>query len=52
MLAATVEGRIRPTGIILRAGRIIHSHNMRTADGPMKDLEAIARDLTRGRSST
>ncbi|BBK34016.1 microcystin degradation protein MlrC [Stella humosa] len=48
MLAATVEGRIRPTGIILRAGRIIHSHNMRTADGPMKDLEAIARDLTRG----
>lgn len=48
MLAATVEGRLKPTGIILRAGRIIHSHNMRTADGPMKDLEAIARDLTTG----
>ncbi|BBK44941.1 microcystinase C [Allostella vacuolata] len=47
MLVATVERRIRPVGILLRAGRIIHSHNMRTADGPMKDLEEIARDLTR-----
>ncbi|WP_374445875.1 M81 family metallopeptidase, partial [Stella sp.] len=48
LLVATVEGRLRPTGVLLRAGRIIHSHNMRTAEGPMKDLEAIARDLTRG----
>ena len=48
LLVATVEKRIRPVGVLLRAGRIIHSHNMRTADGPMKDLEEVARDLTRG----
>ncbi len=48
MLVATVEKRIRPVGVLRRVRRIIHSHNMRTADGPMKDLEEIARDLTRG----
>jgi microcystin degradation protein MlrC len=48
MLVATVEKRIRPVGVVRRVNRIIHSHNMRTADGPMKDLEEIARDLTRG----
>ncbi|MGE0717987.1 MAG: M81 family metallopeptidase [Alphaproteobacteria bacterium] len=48
MLVDTVDGRIRPIGVLARPGRILHSHNMRTGDGPMKELEEIARDLTRG----
>lgn len=41
-----VEGRLRPVGRLVRAGHIIHSFNMRTSDGPMMELEAIARSLS------
>ncbi|MCC7272594.1 MAG: M81 family metallopeptidase [Alphaproteobacteria bacterium] len=47
LLVDTVEGRIRPCGVLARPGRILHSHNMRTSDGPMRELEEIARDLCR-----
>jgi microcystin degradation protein MlrC len=47
LLVATVEGRIRPVGALARPGCILHSFNMRTTDGPMKEIEAIARAHTR-----
>lgn len=47
LLAATVEGRIRPVGALARPGCILHSFNMRTTDGPMKEIEAIARAQTK-----
>lgn len=43
LLVETVEGRIRPVGALARPGCILHSFNMRTTDGPMKEIEAIAR---------
>lgn len=43
MLEATVAGRLRPVGRLVRPGCILHSFNMRTTDGPMMELEAIAR---------
>ncbi len=42
MLVDTVEGRIKPVGAVARPGCILHSHNMRTTDGPMKELEEFA----------
>jgi microcystin degradation protein MlrC len=42
MLVATVAGRIRPVGALARPGCVLHSFNMRTSDGPMKELEEIA----------
>lgn len=42
LLAQTVEGRIKPVGAVARPGRILHSFNMRTSDGPMKELEEFA----------
>jgi microcystin degradation protein MlrC len=47
LLIATVEGRIKPVGALARPGCILHSFNMRTTDGPMKELEAIARAHTK-----
>jgi microcystin degradation protein MlrC len=47
LLVATVEGRIRPVGALARPGCILHSFNMRTTDGPMKKIEAIARAHTK-----
>jgi microcystin degradation protein MlrC len=47
MLLATVEGRIRPVGALARPGCVLHSFNMRTGDGPMKELEEIALARTR-----
>jgi len=47
LLVATVEGRIRPVGALARPGRILHSFNMRTTDGPMKEIEEIARAYTK-----
>ncbi|MBM3492293.1 MAG: M81 family metallopeptidase [Alphaproteobacteria bacterium] len=44
-LVEIVDGRLRPVGCLARAGHIIHSFNMRTSDGPMMELEAIARSL-------
>ncbi|HEX2116609.1 MAG TPA: M81 family metallopeptidase [Alphaproteobacteria bacterium] len=49
LLTATVEGRIRPVGALARPGCILHSFNMRTTDGPMKEIEAFAKAQTRGR---
>lgn len=46
LLDRTVAGVIRPVGALVRPGRVLHSHNMRTADGPMRELEAIAADLS------
>lgn len=36
------DGRIKPVGAVARPGCILHSFNMRTSDGPMKELEAFA----------
>jgi microcystin degradation protein MlrC len=47
LLLATVDGRIRPVGALARPGCILHSFNMRTSDGPMKELEEIAAARTR-----
>lgn len=42
LLVQTVEGRISPAVTVARPGRILHSFNMRTSDGPMKELEAFS----------
>lgn len=42
LLVQAVEGRIKPVGAVARPGCILHSFNMRTSDGPMKELEAFA----------
>jgi microcystin degradation protein MlrC len=47
MLLAKVEGRIKPIGALVRPGCVLHSFNMRTSDGPMKELEEIALARTR-----
>lgn len=47
LLVATVEGRIKPVGALARPGCILHSFNMRTTDGPMKEIEEIARAHTK-----
>jgi microcystin degradation protein MlrC len=44
MLKDALEGRTRPTGAIAKLGAILPSINMRTADGPMAEMEALARD--------
>jgi microcystin degradation protein MlrC len=36
------DGRIKPVGAVARPGCILHSFNMRTSDGPMKELEEFA----------
>lgn len=46
-LVDIVDGRLRPVGRLVRAGHIIHSFNMRTSDGPMMELEAIAQSLAK-----
>ena len=46
LLVATAEGRIKPVGALARPGCILHSFNMRTTDGPMKEIEAVARAHT------
>lgn len=48
LLDRMVRGEIRPVGAIVRPGRILHSFNMRTTDGPMKELEEIATAATTG----
>jgi microcystin degradation protein MlrC len=46
LLALTAEGRLRPRCVIVRPGIILHSHNMATAAGPMRQLEDLAALLT------
>lgn len=48
-LATTAEGRLRPVGAVLKIGSLLPSFNMRTADGPMASIEALARVLESGR---
>ncbi len=39
------EGKTRPACAIARAGCVLPSFNMRTAEGPMAEVAALARDL-------
>ncbi|MDJ0388686.1 M81 family metallopeptidase [Roseomonas sp. E05] len=43
LLREAVEGRSRPVGVIAKLGAILPSINMRTAAGPMAEMEAAAR---------
>jgi len=43
LLRDAVEGRNRPVGIIAKLGAILPSINMRSAAGPMAEMEAAAR---------
>lgn len=43
LLREAVEGRTRPVGTIRQLGAILPSINMRTAAGPMAEMEAAAR---------
>ena len=42
ILRRTVDGEISPVLRIVNEGRLLPSFNMRTADGPMRDLQAFA----------
>ena len=48
LLARTVAGEIRPVGVLRNEGWYLSSANMRTAAGPMAELEAAARAQERG----
>ena len=48
-LATAAEGRLKPVGAVLKIGSLLPSFNMRTADGPMAGIEALARVLERGK---
>lgn len=45
LLAATAAADIRPVGALRKAGVVLPSFNMRTTDGPMAEVAALARDL-------
>jgi microcystin degradation protein MlrC len=42
LLRRTLKGQLRPVVAIAKAGAILPSFNMRTADGPMAEIEALA----------
>src|SRR3546814_13879412 len=44
LLSDAVAGRTRPVGALAKAGMILTSFNMRTTDGPMAEIAALARD--------
>ncbi len=48
-LATTAEGRLDPVGAVVKIGSLLPSFNMRTADGPMAGIEALARVLESGK---
>lgn len=48
VLDRTVKGEVRPVGHIAKIDAILPSINMRTAEGPMAELEAFARGLEFG----
>ncbi len=50
LLAAAAAGDIRPVGALRKAGVVLPSFNMRTTDGPMAEVAALARDLGAGAS--
>lgn len=43
LLAATAAGRLRPAGALVKADAVLTSFNMRTTDGPMAEIAALAR---------
>ncbi len=45
LLADAVAGKTRPACAIAKAGCVLPSFNMRTAEGPMAEVAALARDL-------
>src|SRR4051812_3817854 len=48
LLHRTLRGEIKPVVAIAKAGAILPSFNMRTADGPMGEIEALAAKHTAG----
>ena len=48
ILAETVAGRRHPVVALARPGCILHSFHMRTTDGPMREIEQVARGLETG----
>jgi len=42
LLGRTLRGEIKPVVAIAKAGAVLPSFNMRTADGPMAEIEALA----------
>lgn len=42
LLERTLRGEVKPVVAIAKAGAILPSFNMRTADGPMAEIEALA----------
>lgn len=48
VLSRCLEGALRPVGHIAKLDAILPSINMRTAEGPMAELEAFARGLEAG----
>ncbi len=47
LLALTAEGRVRPAGALAKLPAILGSFNMRTTDGPMAEVMALAREWRR-----
>jgi microcystin degradation protein MlrC len=48
LLKRELQGEIRPVVAIAKAGAILPSFNMRTADGPMAEIEALAANHATG----
>lgn len=48
LLERTLAGELRPVVRIEKVGAILPSFRMRTADGPMAEIEALAAERTRG----
>ena len=44
LLAETATGRVRPAGALVKAGALLTSFNMRTSDGPMAEIAAMAQN--------
>jgi len=49
LLHRTLRGEIRPAVAIAKAGAILPSFNMRTTDGPMAEIEALAANAATGK---
>lgn len=45
VLCQRLQGRSRPVGCLLPLGQMVPSFNMRTAQGPMAELQALARSI-------
>ncbi|HZE60527.1 MAG TPA: M81 family metallopeptidase [Burkholderiales bacterium] len=49
LLHRTLQGEIKPVVAIAKAGALLPSFNMRTMDGPMAEIEALAADAATGK---